>query len=243
VSLQVNKLTVARGQRTVRCSFYLQVYFVIYTMNFIDIVLVVVILYFAYKGFKNGLIIEVFTLLALILGIYAGIHFSDGTANLMHEHWGFDSEYLPIIAFTFTMLGVGAMIYFGGKFLEKVVDISGLSIANKLGGLGFAVLKALYILSVLIVMIESYDEKGKFMSEASKNESLLFLPVKNISISTIPYLKESGLFVKDSLMNAANRAGLTIEQLIEAKRMADSLGIDAEDAMELKHLHDSLNLN
>ena len=135
------------------------------------------------------------------------------------------------------------MIYFGGKFLEKVVDISGLSIANKLGGLGFAVLKALYILSVLIVMIESYDEKGKFMSEASKNESLLFLPVKNISISTIPYLKESGLFVKDSLMNAANRAGLTIEQLIEAKRMADSLGIDAEDAMELKHLHDSLNLN
>lgn len=209
-------------------------------MNFIDILLIIPIIYFAYKGFKNGFIIEIFTLLALLVGIYAGIHFSDGTANLMRENWGFDSEYLPIIAFTFTMLAVGAMIYFGGKFLEKVVDISGLSIANKLGGLGFAIVKALYILSVLIVMLESYDEKGDFMTEESKNASLLYHPVKNVSTTTIPYLKESALFVKDSLMYNADSTGLTLDQIIEAKQMADSLGIDAEDVIELKHLHDSL---
>lgn len=210
-------------------------------MNFIDILLIIPIIYFAYKGFKNGFIIEIFTLLALLVGIYAGIHFSDGTANLMREHWGFDSEYLPIIAFTFTMLAVGAMIYFGGKFLEKVVDISGLSIANKLGGLGFAIVKALYILSVLIVMIESYDEKGEFMEQETKDSSLLYLPIKNVSTTTIPYLKESALFVKNSFENEADSTGgLTLDQIIEAKRMADSLGIDAQDVMELKHLHDSL---
>lgn len=210
-------------------------------MNFIDILLIIPIIYFAYKGFKNGFIIEIFTLLALLVGIYAGIHFSDGTANLMREHWGFDSEYLPIIAFTFTMLAVGAMIYFGGKFLEKVVDISGLSIANKLGGLGFAIVKALYILSILIVMIESYDEKGEFMEQETKDSSLLYLPIKNVSTTTIPYLKESALFVKNSFENEADSTGgLTLDQIIEAKRMADSLGIDAQDVMELKHLHDSL---
>ena len=213
-------------------------------MNFIDILLIIPIIYFAYKGFKNGFIIEIFTLLALLVGIYAGIHFSDGTANLMREHWGFDSEYLPIIAFTFTMLAVGAMIYFGGKFLEKVVDISGLSIANKLGGLGFAIVKALYILSVLIVMIESYDEKGEFMEQETKDSSLLYLPIKNVSTTTIPYLKESALFVKNSFENEADSTGgLTLDQIIEAKRMADSLGIDAQDVIELKHLHDSLDSN
>jgi len=212
-------------------------------MNFIDILLIVPIVYFAYKGFKNGLIIEVFTLLALLVGIYAGIHFSEGTANLMKEHWGFTSEYLPIIAFTFTMLGVGAMVYFGGKFLEKVVDISGLSIANKLGGLGFAILKALYILSIIIVMVESYDEKGEFMAQETKDASLLYMPVKKVSTTTIPYLKESALFIKNCYNNDADSSGLTFDQLIEAKRMADSLGIDAQDAWELKKMYDSLQKN
>ena len=209
-------------------------------MNFVDVLLLIPLIYFAYKGFKNGLIIEVFTLLALLVGIYAGIHFSDGTAKMMKESWGFDSEYLPVIAFTLTFLGVGAMVFFGGKFLEKVVDITGLSIANKLGGIAFALIKGGYILSVIIVLVESYDEKGDFVEETTKENSLLYVPVKNLSISTIPHLKESTIFLKNAWQNDADSTGLTVDQLIRAKEVADSLGIDANDAIELKHLHDSL---
>lgn len=211
-------------------------------MNFVDVLLIIPLIYFAYKGFKNGLIIEVFTLLALLVGIYAGIHFSDGTAKMMKESWGFESDYLPVIAFTLTFLGVGAMVFFGGKFLEKVVDITGLSIANKLGGIAFALLKGGYILSVLIVLVESYDEKGDFVNEDTKTNSLLYVPVKNLSISTIPQLKESTIFLKNAWQNEADSTGLTVDQLLRAKEVADSLGIDANDAMELKHLHDSLQL-
>ena len=46
-------------------------------MNFIDVLILIPVIYAAWKGFKHGLIIEVFTLLALVVGIYAGIHFSD----------------------------------------------------------------------------------------------------------------------------------------------------------------------
>lgn len=211
-------------------------------MNFVDVLLIIPLIYFAYKGFKNGLIIEVFTLLALLVGIYAGIHFSDGTAKMMKESWGFESDYLPVIAFTLTFLGVGAMVFFGGKFLEKVVDITGLSIANKLGGIAFALLKGGYILSVLIVLVESYDEKGDFVNEDTKTNSLLYVPVKNLSISTIPQLKESTIFLKNEWQSEADSTGLTFDQLIRAKEVADSLGIDANDALELKHLHDSLQL-
>lgn len=212
-------------------------------MNFVDVLLLIPLIYFAYKGFKNGLIIEVFTLLALLVGIYAGIHFSDGTAKMLKESWGFDSDYLPVIAFTLTFLGVGAMVFFGGKFLEKVVDISGLSIANKLGGIAFALIKGGYILSVIIVLVESYDEKGDFVDETTKENSLLYVPVKNISISTIPQLKESTIFLKNAWQNDADSTGLTIDQLMRAKEVADSLGIDANDAIQLKHLHDSLQLS
>ena len=75
-------------------------------MNYIDILLLIPIIYAAWKGFKHGLIIEIFTLLALFVGIYVGIHFSDFTAKYLRESLGFESKYLPIIAFTLTFLGV-----------------------------------------------------------------------------------------------------------------------------------------
>ncbi len=210
-------------------------------MNFVDIVLIIPIGYFAFKGFKNGFIIEVCTLLALLVGIYAGIHFSDGTANLLKEKWSFDSPYLPTIAFTLTFLAIGAMVYFGGKFLEKVVDISGLSIVNKLLGVAFAIIKALYLLSVVLVIFESYDEKSHFIEPETKSNSMLYKPIMDLSESTIPQLKESSLFLRNELQQESDDTGLTIEQVLRAKEVADSLGIDANDAIEIKRIHDEYN--
>ena len=45
-------------------------------MNWLDIVLAIPLLWFLYRGFRNGLIIELASLAALILGIYAALHFS-----------------------------------------------------------------------------------------------------------------------------------------------------------------------
>jgi len=210
-------------------------------MNFIDIVLLIPIVYFAYKGFRNGFIIEVCTLLALLVGIYAGIHFSDGTANLLKEKWDYDSPYLPVIAFTLTFLAIGAMVYFGGKFLEKVVDISGLSIVNKLGGVAFAIVKALYLLSVLLVIFESYDEKAQFVEPETNTNSMLYNPIMDLSESTIPHLKESSIFLRNTFKEESDSTGLSIDQILRAKEIADSLGVDANDAMKLKEIHDEYN--
>ncbi len=207
-------------------------------MNFIDILFLIPIGYAVYKGFKNGFIIEVCTLLALLVGIYAGIHFSDGTANLLKTSWNIHSEYLPVIAFTITFLGVGALVFFGGKMLEKVVDIANLTPLNKFLGILFALIKIFYLLSVFIVLLESYDEKGDFIKEETKQDSLLYEPVKNLSLTTIPRIKESTIFLTNSLKAEQDSTGLSVQDILRAKEIADSLGIDANDAMELKRIHD-----
>ena len=207
-------------------------------MNFIDILLLIPIGYAVYKGFKNCFIIEVCTLLALLVGIYAGIHFSDGTANLLKTSWNIHSEYLPVIAFTITFLGVGALVFFGGKMLEKVVDVANLTPLNKFLGILFALIKIFYLLSVFIVLLESYDEKGDFIKEETKQDSLLYEPVKNLSLTTIPRIKESTIFLTNSLKAEQDSTGLSVQDILRAKEIADSLGIDANDAMELKRIHD-----
>ena len=45
------------------------------SMGMIDVFLVVPLLWGAYKGFKKGLIVEVFSLVALVLGIIAAVYF------------------------------------------------------------------------------------------------------------------------------------------------------------------------
>lgn len=212
-------------------------------MNFIDILLIIPIGYAVFKGFKNGFIIEVCTLLALLVGIYAGIHLSDGTANFLKSNWEINSTYLPVIAFTLTFVGVGAMVFFGGKMLEKIVDVASLTPVNKLLGVLFALIKIFYFLSFFIVLIESYDEKGNFIPNETKEESLLYNPVKEISLTTIPRIKESTIFLRNSLRDEQDSTGMTVQQIIRTKEIADSLGIDANDLIELKRIHDEYKLD
>lgn len=210
-------------------------------MNFIDVLLLIPIIYAVYKGFKNGFIIEICTLLALLVGIYAGIHLSDGTANLLKSNWNFDSEYMPVIAFTITFLGIGALVFFGGKMLEKVVDVAHLTPLNKFLGVLFSLIKIIYFISVFVVLLESYDEKGDFIKEETKSESLLYEPIKELSLTTIPRLKESTIFLTNAFKAEQDSTGMTVQQILRAKEVADSLGIDANDAMELKRVYDEYN--
>ncbi|MBI1836223.1 MAG: CvpA family protein [Flavobacteriia bacterium] len=207
-------------------------------MNFIDILILIPVIYAGWKGFKHGLIIEVFTLLALVVGLYAGIHLSDGISVWLKKTLEWNSEYLPVIAFTITFLAVGAMVYFAGKALERVVKIVNLTPINKGLGVIFAVLKMTYFVSVIIVLIESYDEKSDFFPEDKKETSLLYKPVKKVSTTTIPGISESTIFIKNAFKSESDSTGLTVEQVLRAKEVADSLGIEAKDAMQIKRIHD-----
>jgi membrane protein required for colicin V production len=204
-------------------------------MNYIDILLLIPIIYAAWKGFKHGLIIEIFTLLALFVGIYVGIHFSDFTAKYLRESLGFESKYLPIIAFTLTFLGVGAMVYFLGKTIEKIIKITQLTPLNKFAGVFFSVVKYLYLLSTVLVILESYDQRIGFFSIKTKNESLLYKPVLQVSKVTIPGMQESSIFLHNLL--DTDTSTYTLKEVRRAKFLADSLEIDTEDSLRLREIY------
>jgi membrane protein required for colicin V production len=207
-------------------------------MNFIDILIIIPLIYGGYKGFKHGLIIEVFTMLALFVGLYAGINFSDFVAAFLKKSFSWDSEYLPIISFTIIFLAVGAMVYFAGKTIEQMVKVVHLTPINKFFGVFFGVLKMLYIVSVILVITESYDEKSDFFPEEKKESSFMYNPVKAISTYSIPGMDNSTIFLKNAFKSESDSTGLTIDQVLRAKEIADSLGINANDAIEIKRVHD-----
>lgn len=168
-------------------------------MNYLDIFILLVLIWFGWVGFKKGLILEVFTFLALFLGLYAGINFSDFLTAILSDHLGMTSEYVPVVSFLIVFLAVGAMVYFGGKALEKVVKVVRLSPFNKLAGLFFGSAKAMFFLGGMIIISESFDERKDFIENETKENSLLYLPVKNTTTTCIPAFEESTIFLKNTL--------------------------------------------
>lgn len=172
-------------------------------MNYLDYLFILIFLYACWRGFKKGFVLSLFTLLALLVGLYAGLHFSEWTSAKLQTIGFFQSKYTPVIAFTITFLLIGAMVYFLGVTLEKVLKIAQMSLLNKLAGVLFSLLKFLYLLSFLLIVFESYDRKSSFITNEVKNQSLLYHPIKKVALKTIPTVEEMKFYAKETLTDSS----------------------------------------
>lgn len=157
-------------------------------MNWLDIVIAVPLVLGAYHGFKKGFIIELASLAALILGIFAAINFSYFIAGILSDNMKLADKYINIIAFIFTFILVVLTIYFLGKLLEKVIDILMLGIFNRIAGLLFGIFKWAFVLSVLIFIMNILDGKKTLVKEDVRNKSVLFNPIASFAPKIIPKL-------------------------------------------------------
>lgn len=162
-------------------------------MNFLDIIFSVFFVWFAYNGYKKGLIIEITSLAALILGIYISINFSFYASNFLTDNFKINPKYLSIISFIITFIVVVFLVYMVGKILEKFIDIILLGFLNKLAGSVFGIIKAAFILSVLIFIINYFDENRTVITNKSRNSSILYEPVSSFAPTIIPKLNLENL--------------------------------------------------
>lgn len=149
-------------------------------MNIVDIVLIILLLWAAWKGFSRGLVIEVASLVALLLGIYAALNFSGYAAGIIQEYVDMEARVLRIVSFAVTFLVVMLVVILLGKILEKLVNLVLLGFLNKLFGAIFGVLKVAAVLSVLIMLMNLVDPGKKLLTEETRQESFLFQPVEKI---------------------------------------------------------------
>lgn len=178
-------------------------------MNFIDILIILLLLFAIWRGFKKGFIVELFTLLAVFAGLYAAVHFSDYISVKLKEDAGWDWEYVPVVAYAICFLAVGAMVYFGGRMLEKVIKVVQLGLVNRLAGSVFSVFTMVLLIGGLILISDAYDDRSDVISDDTKQGSLLYYPVLNTSKTLIPKIEESSLYVRDRFLEKK------IEQILE----------------------------
>lgn len=150
-------------------------------VNYIDILLLLPLLYGAYKGFSRGLIIEIATLLGLILGIYIAIKFSGYTENILRDFLDISSKYLSYIALSITFLIVVIVIYLLGKMLTRLVDVLSLGLFNKILGTVLGIAKSFIVICVILWIVDALDDKFQFIDKETKENSLFYNPFLNFA--------------------------------------------------------------
>jgi membrane protein required for colicin V production len=159
-------------------------------MSFLDIVLGGLLCYSLYKGIRNGLFVELASLLSLLLGIYIAIKFSDVIKNILSGwvHW--NPYTIQVIAFILTFIVVVVGIYMLGKFLTNVADFAFLGWINSLGGGFFRVLKTILIISVFLTVFEKLNYHNYLAKKETLDKSIFFNPIQKVAGFIFPSIEK-----------------------------------------------------
>jgi len=126
-------------------------------MNWLDIVILVVLLMFAISAYSAGLIREVVTLVAIFLGvIIAGALYDDLAADVLVFINNDDA------ARAISFLALLASVYLLGQLtayiLKRAASLLLLGWADHLGGAAFGLLKGLIVVQVLLILFAAYPQ-------------------------------------------------------------------------------------
>ncbi len=150
-------------------------------MNYLDIILIILLGLGLIRGFTNGLIRELTSLAALILGIFGAIKFSEFTSSLLIEHFKLSGNYLPVLSFVITFIVIIIAVHFIGDLLDKFSKIPVLSLVNRLSGMVFGLLKTALIVSILLVILGALDKRASFLPKDKIHDSFLYEPVYSLA--------------------------------------------------------------
>ncbi len=163
-------------------------------MNYIDIIIIIILGFAIVRGFINGLVKEVASLAALILGIWGAIRFSSFTAGRLYDYFDMTGKYVGIISFLITFGIIVIIIHFIGLLVDKLVDAVALGFINRLLGIAFGLFKSVIIMSVIFVVLNAIDVRRPFLPREKIQRSLFYNPISDIAPTIFPIIGEGGYY-------------------------------------------------
>lgn len=129
-------------------------------MNWLDVVLLVILVYSVVTSFRKGLTREIIGLVSVILGLLMGSWFYGSAGSLLQPYVNsraaanFGGFFLVFLA---VILAGSLLSFVLGKFLK----VTGLSIFDHALGAGFGLVRGLLIAVALLLGVMAFSQSGK----------------------------------------------------------------------------------
>lgn len=154
-------------------------------MSILDIIILVILIIAAVRGFKRGLVVEVLGIASIFIAAYAAYYLTPPLAGWVKWNFSYKEELFFVLIFIAFMLSIGYI----ARLISKLFDTIGLGVGDKIGGGIIAVLKYIIILSVALAVFMSINDKIGIVSRQQMNETMLYKPMTKITDYLFPYFK------------------------------------------------------
>src|SRR5258708_9256224 len=101
----------------------------------IDVIFVILMILALIKGYRRGLIVAVFSFIAIIVGLAAALKLSTVVAKHIGPSVKISEKWLPIISFIIVFVVVLLLIRLGARAIQRISETVMLGWVNRLGGI------------------------------------------------------------------------------------------------------------
>ena len=140
----------------------------------IDIVFLILLLMAIFKGLQRGLIVAIFSLLALMAGLAAAIKLSAVVADYLKQNTHLPSKWLPALAFLLVFIIVILLARWAAAMIKAAINFALLGWVDKIGG----VLLYAFIYITVYSIILFYAANLNLISQNARASSIVYSSVE-----------------------------------------------------------------
>jgi membrane protein required for colicin V production len=140
----------------------------------IDVIAGILLVVAIVKGLTRGLIVAIFSIIAVIIGIAAAMKLSVVVASYLKDSVNISAQWWPVISFALVFIVVVILIRMVATMIEKAVTWTLLGWVNKLGGVLLYMLTFMISFSVLLF----FADQIKLISKETMDNSVIYPIIK-----------------------------------------------------------------
>lgn len=128
-------------------------------MNPLDVLMVTILGYCLLMGFFRGLLREIFSIIGIFTGFFAGYMFYTSVTKYLVK-WISDPSYLDIISFMLIFCSIILIFGVVGIIVQYLWKINLSAWVNRVSGAGMGVFKGILIVSVVMMVFTAFLKPG-----------------------------------------------------------------------------------
>jgi len=160
----------------------------------IDIAISIIVLIGAYQGYRNGFLMGIVSLVALVLGIFLGFRLMAEGISFLHKHFNADESTLPYLSFILIFVIVILLVTWLGKMIHQSLDKTFLGKVDESMGALLGAFKVMFMLSIALWIADSMRYR---FSESWTENSWLYPFVVKLAPRIAGWLGEFVPFLKE----------------------------------------------
>lgn len=158
-------------------------------MNSIDVTILIILLFFAAKGFFRGFIMEAFTLIGMVLAYIIALREMSSLAGAMSKAVRAPEWVVTALSFFIIFLVVVIFFRLMAGALRKLTRWTFIGGVDRIGGIAFGIFKGALVASLLALLISLIPVPDDV--KATEDESYLFKPVRSVAPAVFNVIKKA----------------------------------------------------